>query len=57
MKNYLLGQKFLQIQNETLQILELCERARYAPVSDVSQSELLRKTEDLIEKIEKETKK
>ena len=43
--------------NETLQILELCERARYAPVNDVSESELLQKTEDLIEKIEKETKK
>ena len=43
--------------NGTLQILELCERARYAPVNDVIQSELLRKTEDLIEKIEKETKK
>lgn len=42
--------------DETSSILELCERARYAPVNDVSESELLAKAETLIQSIESQVK-
>lgn len=45
------------LSNDTVEILELCERARYAPVNDVSESALLEKTASLIESIEREAKK